>query len=87
MYAIRSYYGLFSTIVITILLSITSGEISMAKSKLKDGLYAKFDTSKGEILCMLEFEKTPLTVANFVGLAEGTKQLGGGAPLKDGFFV
>lgn len=58
----------------------------MAKSKLKDGLYAKFDTSKGEILCMLEFEKTPLTVANFVGLAEGTKQLGGGAPLKDGFY-
>ncbi|SHH40000.1 peptidylprolyl isomerase [Winogradskyella jejuensis] len=54
---------------------------------MQDGLYAKFNTSKGEILVNLEFEKTPGTVGNFVALAEGNLENSAkpqGTPYYDG---
>ncbi|MDO4880883.1 MAG: peptidylprolyl isomerase [Capnocytophaga sp.] len=47
---------------------------SSCKSKypnLKDGLYADIQTNKGDMLIELYYDATPITVANFVSLAEG----------------
>ncbi|RNL95051.1 peptidylprolyl isomerase [Sinomicrobium pectinilyticum] len=54
---------------------------------MQNGIYAKFNTSRGEILVKLTHDKTPGTVGNFVGLAEGkleNKARPQGQPYYDG---
>lgn len=45
--------------------------LSTAQEEFGDGMYAIISTDKGEIIISLEHKKVPLTVASFVGLAEG----------------
>ncbi len=55
--------------VCTILLGLTGCKEDYPD--LEDGLYAEFNTSKGTFLAELYYKQTPITVANFVSLAEG----------------
>ncbi len=50
------------------------------------GVYADMETTKGNILIKLHYKRVPNTVANFVGLAEGTKKSNkpAGVPFYDG---
>lgn len=50
----------------------------------KDGLFANISTTRGDILVELYYKQTPLTVTNFIGLAEGTLDAAKGKKFYDG---
>lgn len=57
--------------ITAVLLTGMSFATNPKKPKMEPGIYVEFTTTKGVILCVLEYQKTPMTVGNFVGLAEG----------------
>lgn len=45
---------------------------NVASTNASEGIFADFETTKGKITVQLEYVKTPVTVANFISLVEGT---------------
>ena len=57
--------------ILTLILFLSLNSCNDKYPDLGDGLYAEFITNKGTMVAKLTFEKTPVTVANFIALAEG----------------
>jgi peptidylprolyl isomerase len=69
-----------------LLITCMAGTVSAAPpdASYGNGLFARINTDKGDIVVQLEFQKTPLTVCNFVALAEGKMNITGGKPYYNG---
>ncbi len=64
----------FQLLIITVfIINCSAKEKSeeMSAEQQKEGVFVELQTTRGTIVLSMEFEKTPLTVTNFVGLAEG----------------
>jgi len=67
-----------------VILMALMAEAASADPTLGDGLFARITTARGDIIVRLEYQKTPITVCNFVALAEGKMTAAGGKPFYNG---
>jgi peptidyl-prolyl cis-trans isomerase A (cyclophilin A) len=65
-------WAVAGTMVTAMILAGHTGEAEA--KKLQRGTYAVFETTMGKIVCRLFEQEAPQTVANFIGLTEGTKE-------------
>jgi peptidyl-prolyl cis-trans isomerase A (cyclophilin A) len=76
--------NVIKTLVITLIFST----LGIAQEDEQKGIFAQINTTKGTIVLELDFKKTPITVANFISLAEGkntqVKEALKGKPYYDG---
>lgn len=78
------FLGLFFSIFCLMSSSCQSRSKSMDVLNGKEGIFAVIDVTKGTIVVELFYDKVPLTVTNFVGLAEGTLDAAKGKKFYDG---
>ena len=78
------FNGMRTRSIIAALGLAAAASLAFGQSSLPDGLYAKISTDKGVITLRLDYDKAPLTVTNFVGLAEGSLDANKGKRFYDG---
>jgi len=61
-------------IIVSVLLSLLAFLPITSTATQTPGIYANIDTDRGVIQARLYYQRAPLTVMNFVGLAEGTRE-------------
>ena len=76
--------GLMAIAALTSCSAAGSKGKNMEALKGKEGVFAVLETEKGTIILNLFYKETPMTVANFVGLAEGTLDAAKGKPFYNG---
>ena len=82
----RNKYSVLKGIFTALLFILAAGTVTAqsANAALGDGLFARITTGRGDIVIRLEYQKAPLTVCNFVALAEGKMNITMNRPFYNG---